>query len=114
MKTFTTMITPSYRPCFPKVIFEYLICVNQTIDPKAIRSVSCNLFTTALTIASRLAYSRQMTVDLRRPLTDCHEICLQVLCGVILDFHAGLPEFWGSNPGGKKEICLCIFTAVIL
>ena len=25
--------------------------------------------------------------------------------GNILDFHAGLPEVWGSNPGGEKEIC---------
>jgi len=31
-----------------------------------------------------------------------------------IDFHAGLPEVWGSNPGGEKEIWLCIFTVVIL
>ena len=34
--------------------------------------------------------------------------------GNILDFHAGLSEVWGSNPGGEKEICLCTFTVVIL
>jgi len=28
--------------------------------------------------------------------------------GNILHFHARLPEVWGSNPGGEKEICLCI------
>ena len=27
----------------------------------------------------------------------------------ILDFRARLPEVWGSNPGGEKEICLYIF-----
>jgi len=32
----------------------------------------------------------------------------------ILDFHAGLPDVWGSNPGGEKESCLCIFTVVSL
>ena len=25
------------------------------------------------------------------------------LSGNILDFHAGLPEVWGSNPGGEKD-----------
>ena len=27
--------------------------------------------------------------------------------GNILNFRAILPEIWGSNPGGEKEICLC-------
>ena len=26
--------------------------------------------------------------------------------GNILDFRARLPEVWGSNPGGEKEICV--------
>jgi len=30
------------------------------------------------------------------------------------DFHAGLAKDWGSNTGVEKEICLCIFTVVIL
>ena len=33
------------------------------------------------------------------------------LSGNILDFRARLPEVCGSNPGGEKEICLCIFTS---
>ena len=34
--------------------------------------------------------------------------------GNILAFRARLPEVWGSNHGWEKEICLCIFTVVIL
>ena len=33
--------------------------------------------------------------------------------GNVLDFRARLPEVWGSNPGGEKEICLCIFYYLI-
>ena len=34
--------------------------------------------------------------------------------GGLGDFHAGLPEVRGSNPGKEKEFCLCIFAIVIL
>jgi len=27
----------------------------------------------------------------------------------IFDFHAGLPEVWGSNPGREKKIFVCIY-----